>query len=160
MLNVVLTTQSPSKEWTTSFAAALGARSLKLLLELALPTANRVLMTGLLLPQAANGNFPSVSLQPLLAAGLGIRGAKSPVPTQLKCKWECKRARARINPCAAHWSRREGQQHQAWTRMNHSGSVLLPSRQTTSNPNNPRMSLMLTDQRLCKHLRSQRSVER
>ena len=84
MLNVVLTTQSPSKEWTTSFAAALGARSLKLLLELALQTANRVLMTGLLLPQAANGKFPSVSIKPLLAGGLGIRGATAPVPKQLK----------------------------------------------------------------------------
>ena len=78
MLNVVDTTQSPSKEWTTSFAAALGARSPKSLLELALPTANCVSMTGLLFLQVANGTFPSVLLKPLLAAGLGIRVALSP----------------------------------------------------------------------------------
>ena len=149
MLNVVDTTQSPSKEWTTSFAAALGARSLKSLLELALPTANRVLMTGLLLLQAANGKFPSVSLKPLLAAGLGIRGAMSPVPTQLKCKWECERAHVRIDSTMTYTSRREGQQQWRHTCLNRNGSALLPRRQTTSNPNNPQMPLKLTNQRFC-----------
>ena len=116
MLNVVLTPQSPSKEWTTSSAMTLSARSLMLSLELALPTAHHVSMTGLLLPQAANGKFPSVSLKPLLAAGLGIRGAMSPVPTQLKCKWVCECAHARIDPSMTYTSGREGQQQVATIR--------------------------------------------
>ena len=60
----------------------------------------------------------SVSLKPLLVAGLGIRGAITPVPTQLECTWGCKRARARLDSCTARKSRREGQQHMRMIRCN------------------------------------------
>ena len=58
-----------SKEWTTSCATTLSAWSL-------MPSMK----------------FPSVSLKPPLAVELGTRGATAPVPVQLKCTWECKRA--------------------------------------------------------------------
>ena len=102
MLNVVLTTQSPSKEWTTSCAMTLSARSLTLSIKMALPIANRVSTTGLLFAYAAYGKFPSMSLKPPLAVELGIRGATAPVLEQLKCTWGCKRAHARIDSCMAY----------------------------------------------------------
>ena len=116
MLNVAAATPSPSKEWTTSFAAALSARSLMLLLKMALPTASRVSTTGLPLAYDACGKFPSASLKPLLVEGLGIRGAITPVPTQLECTWGCKRARARLDYCTARKSRRKRQQTKAFIR--------------------------------------------
>ena len=159
-LIVALTTQSPSKEWTTSSAVTLSARSLMLSLELALPTAHHVSMTGLLFPQAASGKFPSVSLKPLLVAGLGIRGAKAPVPTQLKCTWECKRARARITPCTARKSRHKGQQRLRRICLNRNGSALLQERLTTRNPMNSQVTPPPINQRSCAEIMTWRPVKR